>query len=833
MRGCTLRFLCKIKEVEILEPLNAAVLQCLDHKHPYVRRNAILAVNSIYRSVDYLMPDAPEMIYEKFIASGQEADPLCLRNAMAMLSVCQPDLITEYLKERHGVISVFDAEVQLVCLEHVRRYMTSESADICFDIYRQLLKSITPSVKYEAAISVLHALHNNPDSHIIAGEVLRALVSLASATDSDDNVKLIALENICNLQENFPDVMEDEAALLDILRTLSSSDLKVRKKALGVVIRGVSGARGEDVLSQLKRELSKLSVTDSSQNPYRSLLLDSVNELNSRFSDLSSSSLSLFMSYLTMGCDYYTDQVTQFVKDIMERSPSLQSQALQDILNTLVSPSSGDKAMEVRRVIGSIWIAGEFADSADQIEQVVSTFEKSIGGIPLLQQELSAEQQRNNDEGVQLQPQTDGTRTKVRVLADGTYASETAMSSVPLKVDNEPVVKVLLKGGFFEVGAVMSITLAKLICRQKNPTNQLKARAMLLMTGMVRFGLSRFPARSIDRDSYDRIMFTLRSLNTPTTVAHLKIMFKECREAFERRQKVTSPSTIVLQTKTTQVDSPIQFTILSSNDKQHDHGFVSDLEEAINGTSTSSSLPSSNLLSRVVQLTGFSDALYAETYVTMHQSDIFLDILVVNQLDEQLNDVSLDLSVSGDLKVVDNPPSCSFSPMSFATLKAVVKVCSTCNGAINGSINYLMAGEEQSVVLLPINVDVLDFVKPESISDSEFRSQWTLLEWENKINVDVAARSFSSCASLFSFLAEKMKLAVTGQPPPAEAAYLAGNLFAKTIFGEEVLVNVCLERGGDDKVAHISGHLRLRSRSQGVAVALGDRILSTLKPFKP
>lgn len=308
-----MRFLCKIKEVELLEPLNAAVRQCLDHKHPYVRRNAILAVNSMYRTFEYLIPDAPELIFEKFIAGGQEADPLCIRNAMAMLSSCQPELITEYLKERYAVVAVFDAEVQLVCLEHVRRHMTDEP-ELSFEIYRQLLNSSTPSVKYEAAVSVLRSLNDQPEASAIAGEVLRALVSLSASVDSDDNIKLIALENICNLQEDFPDVMEDEAALLDILRTLSSSDLKVRRKALAVVIRGVSGSRGEDVLAQLKRELAKLSTTDNSQNAFRSLLLDSVNDLTGRFTDLSSSALSLFMGYLTSGCDHYADQVTQFVK---------------------------------------------------------------------------------------------------------------------------------------------------------------------------------------------------------------------------------------------------------------------------------------------------------------------------------------------------------------------------------------------------------------------------------------------------------------------------------------------------------------------------------------
>lgn len=49
IRGSTLRFLCKLKEPELLEPLMPAIRACLDHRHSYVRRNAVLAIFTIYR----------------------------------------------------------------------------------------------------------------------------------------------------------------------------------------------------------------------------------------------------------------------------------------------------------------------------------------------------------------------------------------------------------------------------------------------------------------------------------------------------------------------------------------------------------------------------------------------------------------------------------------------------------------------------------------------------------------------------------------------------------------------------------------------------------------
>ena len=42
--------LCE-KEAELLEPLMPAIRNCLEHRHSYVRRNAVMAIYTIYRYV--------------------------------------------------------------------------------------------------------------------------------------------------------------------------------------------------------------------------------------------------------------------------------------------------------------------------------------------------------------------------------------------------------------------------------------------------------------------------------------------------------------------------------------------------------------------------------------------------------------------------------------------------------------------------------------------------------------------------------------------------------------------------------------------------------------
>jgi coatomer subunit beta len=56
--------------------------------------------------------------------------------------------------------------------------------------------------------------------------------------------------------------------------------------------------------------------------------------------------------------------------------------------------------------------------------------------------------------------------------------------------------------------------------------------------------------------------------------------------------------------------------------------------------------------------------------------------------------------------------------------------------------------------------------------------------------------------------------------------FLAANLYARSVFGEDALVNVSVENRPDST---IKGHIRIRAKTQGVALSLGDRITSKQK----
>lgn len=118
IRGNTLRFLCKLREPELIEPLLSSARSCLEHRHAYVRKNAVFAVASIFQHSPTLIPDASDLI-ATFLES--ESDPTCKRNAFAALANIDHQKALLYLSSVFEGIPNAEELLQLVELEFIRK----------------------------------------------------------------------------------------------------------------------------------------------------------------------------------------------------------------------------------------------------------------------------------------------------------------------------------------------------------------------------------------------------------------------------------------------------------------------------------------------------------------------------------------------------------------------------------------------------------------------------------------------------------------------------------------------------------------------------------------
>src|SRR5271155_3394351 len=214
-------------------------------------------------------------------------------------------------------------------------------------------------------------------------------------------------------------------------------------------------------------------------------------------------------------------------------------------------------------------------------------------------------------------------------------------------IPQKPPLRQLILDGDYYLATVLSATLTKLVMRHSEissdraRTNALRAEAMLIMISIVRVGQSQFVKAPIDEDSVDRIMSCVRSLAEFSERKELETSFlDDTRKAFRamvqaEEKKRADKAAVEKQKTAVQVDDVFSIRQLAKKSASQGIDEIElDLEKATGGDSSFEDL--SSKLSRVVQLTGFSDPVYAEAYVKVHQFDIILDVLLVNQTTETL-----------------------------------------------------------------------------------------------------------------------------------------------------------------------------------------------------
>jgi coatomer subunit beta len=930
IRGATLRFLCRIREEEILEPLVPSILANLEHRHSYVRRNAALAVAAVYRLPrgELLLADAPDTV-ERFLQTEQDVS--AKRNAFLFLAAHAPDRAARYLFAHVEQLPVWGEPLQLAVLDLVRRAVrsTPQHKGRYIKVVLALLQASSTAVVYECA-ATLTALSAAPTAvRAAASCYCQLLVSV-----SDNNVKLIVLDRLGELREKHRDVVQD--ALLDILRALSTPSRDVRAKTLALALDLVGPRNVSDVVGVLKKEIGKAQGAaaqghgDDRAPEYVQMLVEAVHACATRFPEVASSVVHLLMDFLG---DAFSPaaalDVAVFVREICAANPALRPSIVERLREAL----PGVRAPRVAAT--ALWVLGEYSLTAEEVAAALEVVHEGLGPLPLIAAagggvgEGAAAADPTSpaagaagaggfgDDGEPTSPAAAAALNpgskRPAVLADGTYATQAAVveatsASAALAAERAaavvPPLRALVLSGDYFVAGVVGATLAKLVLRLRRlqqaqgggsepllsarSVNRAAALAMLAVTCMLRLGepqllaaaaggggasggagaaaagggggghyqnqhqanaaaappatavvpgvgvVELIPPAPMDDDTKGRLAACLEMLARPAEDA-AAVVLDECSSALgalssDRQQREAREAQDASRHKVAQPDDLIDFQHLVSrrglSAVEVEDALATDLARATGLAEAAAA--EAKRTTRVLQLTGLSDPVYAEALVTVHQYDIVLDVTLVNRTSETLQAVQLELATMGDLKLVERLQPCNLAPGASKTLRANIKVSSTETGVIFGNVVYEGGGvaERGIVVLADVHLDIMDYIAPASVPDAAFRNMWAEFEWENRVGVQTTLSS--PRAYLDHILSiTNMRCLTPERALDGDCGYLAANLYARSVFGEDALANVSVERQADGKLV---GNVRIRSKTQGIALSLGDKI--TLKQAK-
>ncbi|ODV92275.1 hypothetical protein CANCADRAFT_84497 [Tortispora caseinolytica NRRL Y-17796] len=820
VRGATLRFLCKVKEHQLFETLLPACRACLEHRHAYVRKNAVFAIYSIHSHSPELIPDAAELI-ETFLQN--ENDATCKRNAFVALADISPERALAFFNAWTENVIALDELHQLAVLQFISNHFYSDFADRAayLSLVADLLDVPSSVVSYEAA-TVLTKLSSTPSAvSASASKFISACLA-----ESDNNVKLIILSQIDDLRERNPAILED--LTMDVLQVLSTQDKDVREKALNIALELVSSRNAEEVVMYLRKEMLRLINSGSeSDRQYSNLLLRAIFGCAIRFGDIAKTVVDLIVHVLPDLEKDTASETLEYLKELVDKFDELRPVVVKKLTDIF-------SQLHCARVLrGCLWILGEFSATEDEIRNTWKVLHAAIGEVPLLATETKAieDDSEPSDEHKLAS-------TTQRVLSDGTYATESAFisgSNAETSKHKKLSLRHLILKGDFYVASVFCSTLTKLVLRfsqvstDQKRLNSLRSQAMLIMISIARLGKSSVMKEPIDEDTLDRIITCFRALRDMDTVPEITEAFlddslRAFHNVVKSKEKDRNELMAAQLSKNSNSVSDLlvfrQFSGISEPER---------VPEAY-GSGDDSSADVMELQG-VVPLTGYSDPIYAEASIRKYQFDIYLDILMVNQTMETKRNVTVDLEAVGDLKILGNCAPENIGPHDFHSIQMNVKVNSAETGVLFGTITYdgVSANDIGMITLNDVQVDIMDYIHPGSISDAEFRSKWTEFEWEN--NVDVTATNYKTLYDYLQSLQKvvNMQCLTSKHGLQTESRFLSANLYAQSSFGDDALANVSLQREDDGS---ISGHIRVRCKSQGLALLIGEKISASKSQAK-
>ena len=812
VRGITLRFLCKVQAPDLLEPLISSVVQNVKHDFAYVRRNAVLAVHSIYRRFPQLLPDAPELIETLMLTEPDESTRRHAFNMLFQTAQERAVRVLAALREQHSDVTELGEQFLLAVVESAKQLIAQNPYDKpkYIPFIFGALQSKSPSVLYQCA-STLLALSSSPTATKDAVATLTHILT----THSDNNARLIVLEKLVSMQKTSLTVLQD--ALMDILRGLNTSSSELRGRIIELAVDIVNRKMIDSFVTAMKKELIRSQTEEigdeEAQQQYRQQIVKAIHQAVVKHLDAAGSVVPIMLDYVCeAGASAY--DVILFIREVMAACPHLHA----DILNKLASMFHMISSAKVMRTV--LWLFGVHSRNTEEIAGVVRQLKAALEPFPLTP--LQVERTSAADEGA-------STVATTTVREDGTYVMNIALVSKREATERSDLagLRAMIIGGDYFLASTLASTLAKLVVHvfHTHASPELRASlqvdAMEIMREIIQFGVSRVAPVPIDDDCHERTVMALTLTQNPKN-EFLKSLVEDSLSAFEStRTEIEKVEEKQEETVLGEVDQPMAFTQLSRGRQAllEFEATADDIASALQNTTAEKDDNFLTKLNKVVQLSGFCDPVYAEATVNVHQFDIQVEIYAINQTAHTLSNLSIELATTGDLKLCERPQTFILPPGAEVTVKNNIKVSSTETGVIFGSIVFDAPGTERaSVILNEIHVDIMEYIHPDTCHPTDFRSMWIEFEWENKIVVNT---ELTDPHEFVQYVMAQTNMRPIEPVATEDCGYLSCSLYAKSTFGEDALANISLERADDGT---ISGVVRIRSKTQGIALGLGDKV---------
>ncbi|KAM0679342.1 Coatomer subunit beta [Binucleata daphniae] len=364
------------------------------------------------------------------------------------------------------------------------------------------------------------------------------------------------------------------------------------------------------------------------------------------------------------------------------------------------------------------------------------------------------------------------------------------------KLANKTVLNSLYNDSTPFIGCSVSLFFSSLNKKIKL-SDDFKARTIALL---LKFIIQGEQTKKMDKSSHTLMLMCIKSIYTPDQNEHVNNTVTE--------SNVNNSGFL----STSCFDTPLHFSLLGRQKKQN-------TQICIPVITTRFCKP----------LTAISDPVYLEANITINKFNILIDIIVINQTDSLLQNLTFDFTTSSNLLLQSQT-----TPLPNLVARSVKNILFTysiqeCADAFlcgNLKFNFLndkkqFSGSFYTVNLEEIKFDIKDFLSPSLLSNElNFREEWIKLEWENTYSVKLNYKK--NLCHLRNLLCEKLKGKVLSEE--GDNTYLVSNIICGTLLGNDILINILMS------VSDLMNlECRIRSKSENVVKSVSNLISEGIK----
>ncbi|KAI5180759.1 coatomer subunit beta [Nematocida sp. AWRm80] len=262
--------------------------------------------------------------------------------------------------------------------------------------------------------------------------------------------------------------------------------------------------------------------------------------------------------------------------------------------------------------------------------------------------------------------------------------------------------------------------------------------------------------------------------------------------------------------------------------------YQSKLEKFLSKNSTTSL----SKLRNIFQLTSIVDPLYCECKITCSRTEIFLDILLVNQTDMLLENIEFDIVTSSNIKLVCPPIIESIRPHTAQALSTTLVMEEPDSGFIGGIITAGRMGQEDFFLqnLQEIRFNISDMLRYKSIGKEEFKDRWPFLLWENlyttmNLSPEIPLEEIiSTIVNTIKGTVIDTKTSQNNQiynTDTESAEIIVKNIFTTTAQGADIFINAMAYKQENKSIASF----RIRGEKCMLVKSFSQLISNTLKAF--